>query len=101
MTVAVEELHPAGGVRTGDLSATYRRRRVIRSPWMPVRGSAVARSIGGKEEDAGDEQWLDARERRRRGRSSREQGAHDRWRGLKGAAANGGLGRESTRDVRV
>ena len=59
MTVVVEELHPAGGVRTGDLSVAYRRRRVIRSPWMPVRGSAMARSIGGKEEDAGDGQWLE------------------------------------------
>jgi len=72
MTVAVEELHPAGGVRTGDLSVAYRRRRVIRSPWMPVRGSAVARSIGGKEEDAGDGRWPDAGERWCRGRSSRE-----------------------------
>ena len=80
---------------------TYRKRRVIRSPWMLVRGSAMARYIGGKEDDASDRRWPDARERRRRGCSSREQGAHDRWRGLKGAAANGGLGRESTRDVRV
>ena len=32
---------------------------MIRSPWMPVRGSAMARSIGGKEEDAGDGRWLE------------------------------------------
>jgi len=42
----MEEVRPAGRARTGELSATYRRRRGS-VPWMPVGGSAAARSMGG------------------------------------------------------